>query len=120
MALISEFDFEIKHIKGKENRVVDALSRSVQTIHLATTSVGESDIKQRIRILLQEDEFFNQVREGLQQEPNEKKYEGYQLATDDLLLYNNRLYVPNSTELKHLSWMNFIGDLMWVILVIRK
>jgi hypothetical protein len=26
MALLSEFDFEIKHIKGKENRVVDALS----------------------------------------------------------------------------------------------
>jgi hypothetical protein len=27
MALISEFDFEIKHIKGKENKVVDTLSR---------------------------------------------------------------------------------------------
>jgi hypothetical protein len=26
MALLSEFDFEIKHIKGKENKVVDALS----------------------------------------------------------------------------------------------
>jgi hypothetical protein len=25
MALLSEFDFEIKHIKGKENKVVDAL-----------------------------------------------------------------------------------------------
>jgi hypothetical protein len=35
MALLSEFDFEIKHIKGKENRVVDALSRSVKMIHLA-------------------------------------------------------------------------------------
>jgi hypothetical protein len=78
MVLISEFDFEIKHIKGKENKVVDALSQSVQTIHLATTSVGESDIKQRIKTLLQEDEFFNQVKEGLQQEPRERKYEGYQ------------------------------------------
>jgi hypothetical protein len=45
MALISEFDFEIKHIKGKENRVVGALSRSVQMIHLETTGVGESNIK---------------------------------------------------------------------------
>ena len=26
MALLSEFYFEVKHIKGKENRVVDALS----------------------------------------------------------------------------------------------
>ena len=34
MDLTNEFDFEIKHIKGKENRVVDALSRSMKTIHL--------------------------------------------------------------------------------------
>ena len=26
MALISEFDFNIKHIKGNENKLVDALS----------------------------------------------------------------------------------------------
>jgi hypothetical protein len=48
MALISEFDFEIKHIKGKENRVADTLSGSVQTIHLATVSVCEYEIKQSI------------------------------------------------------------------------
>jgi hypothetical protein len=60
MALINEFDFEIKHIKGKENKVADALSQSVQAIHLATTSVGESDIQQRIKTLSQGDEFFNQ------------------------------------------------------------
>jgi hypothetical protein len=45
MALISDFYFEIKHIKGKENRIVDALSQSVHTIHLVATSVGKSDIK---------------------------------------------------------------------------
>jgi hypothetical protein len=29
MALINEFDFEIKHIKGKENKVINMLRRSV-------------------------------------------------------------------------------------------
>jgi len=29
LAMISEFDFEIIYIKGKENKVVDALSRRV-------------------------------------------------------------------------------------------
>jgi hypothetical protein len=53
MALISEFDFEIKHIKGKYNKVVYALKWSVHAIHLATTSVGESDIQERIKTLLQ-------------------------------------------------------------------
>jgi hypothetical protein len=36
---------------------------------LSRTSVGESDIQQRIKTLLQEDEFFNQVKEGLQKNP---------------------------------------------------
>ena len=29
LEFLCEFDFEIKHIKGKENKVVDALSRKV-------------------------------------------------------------------------------------------
>jgi hypothetical protein len=45
MELISEFDFEIKHIKGKDNRLEDTLSWSVNTINLATKSVKESNFK---------------------------------------------------------------------------
>jgi hypothetical protein len=33
MDLLSEFDFEIKHIKGKENRVPDALIRGMKLLH---------------------------------------------------------------------------------------
>ena len=33
------FDFEIKHIKGKENKVVDALSRKVREMHVAYLSI---------------------------------------------------------------------------------
>jgi hypothetical protein len=49
MALLSEFDFEIKQIKGRENRVVNALSRSMKTIHLAAVSTCETNVKERIR-----------------------------------------------------------------------
>jgi hypothetical protein len=45
MDLTKKFYFEIRHIKGKENQVVDALSGSIQTIHLATSSVCEYNIK---------------------------------------------------------------------------
>jgi hypothetical protein len=49
MDLFSEFDFEIKHIKGKENRVVDALSRSMRMVHLEAISDIELDIKERFK-----------------------------------------------------------------------
>jgi hypothetical protein len=49
MALLSEFDFEIKHIKGKENRVADALSKSMRTIHLAAMSTCKTDVKNNVK-----------------------------------------------------------------------
>jgi hypothetical protein len=34
LEFLSEYDFEIKHIKGKENQVVDALSRRAHEVHI--------------------------------------------------------------------------------------
>jgi hypothetical protein len=61
MALLSEFDFKIKHIKGKENRVADALSRSMKTIHLAAVSNCETDVKNRVRNAQETDPFIQTV-----------------------------------------------------------
>jgi hypothetical protein len=58
MPLLREFDFEIKHIKGKENKVVDALSRSMKTIQLAAVSTCEADVKERVRNAQETDTFF--------------------------------------------------------------
>ena len=35
LEFLCELDFEIKHIKGKENKVADALSRKVHEMHVA-------------------------------------------------------------------------------------
>ena len=43
-----EFDFVIKHIKGKENKVVDALSRKVHEMHLESLSIFQSYMRQHI------------------------------------------------------------------------
>jgi hypothetical protein len=77
MALLSEFDFKIKHIKGKENKVVDALSRSMKTIHLAAVSTCETNIKERVKNAQETDTFFQTVTSYLEQEPTGIKYEGY-------------------------------------------
>ena len=39
LEFLCEFDFEIKHIKGKENKVVDALNRKVHQMHVASLSI---------------------------------------------------------------------------------
>ena len=61
MTLLSEFDFKIKHIKGKENRVADALSRSMKIIHLAAVSTCEMDVKERVINAQETDTFFQTV-----------------------------------------------------------
>ena len=38
LALLSEYDFEIRHIKGKENIVEDALSRQQHELHTIVIS----------------------------------------------------------------------------------
>jgi hypothetical protein len=77
MALLRKFDFEIKHIKGKENRVVDALRRSMKIIHLAAVSTCETDVKNRVRNAQETNPFVQTVTLYLQQEPSRVKYEGY-------------------------------------------
>jgi hypothetical protein len=100
MALLSEFRFEIKHIKGKENIVFDALIRSMKVIHLEAMSTCESYIKERVKSAQELDEFFKTVKSYLKKESTGMKYEGYQLLNDGMLTYKGRLYIPNCDDLK--------------------
>ena len=44
---LSEYDFKIKHIKGKENKVVDSLSRNVVTNFVASISSYKTDLEDK-------------------------------------------------------------------------
>ena len=48
LEFLSEFDFEIKHIKLKENNVADALSRRAHTILSTTISMCKSNLRTMI------------------------------------------------------------------------
>jgi ribonuclease HI len=48
MEFLCEYDFDIKHIKGKENKVADALSRKVHDLHATSISMYKTKIKDRI------------------------------------------------------------------------
>jgi hypothetical protein len=47
LEFLSEYDFEIKHIIGKENKVVDALSKRVHEMNDITISMYKSDLKEK-------------------------------------------------------------------------
>jgi hypothetical protein len=45
LEFLNEYDFDINHIKGRENKVVDALNRRVHELHATTISMYQSDLK---------------------------------------------------------------------------
>ena len=47
MELLCEYEFDIKHIKGKENKVVDALSRKIHVMHVAVINTSTSYLKDK-------------------------------------------------------------------------
>jgi hypothetical protein len=45
LEFLCEYNFDIKHIKGKENKVGDALTRRVHELHATSISMYLNDIK---------------------------------------------------------------------------
>jgi len=48
-SFLSEFDFEVRHIKGKENKVADALSQRTSGLYEIIINKAENDIKHKIK-----------------------------------------------------------------------
>jgi hypothetical protein len=74
LEFFSEYDFEIKHIKGKENQVVDALSRRVHEMHIATISMYVTNLKDKIIVVTNSDQHYLELKETLQQGNLQQKF----------------------------------------------
>ena len=48
LEFLSEYDFEIKHLKGKENQVANALSTRDHEVHIATINRYKTNMKDQI------------------------------------------------------------------------
>jgi hypothetical protein len=48
LEFLCEYDFDIKHIRGKENKVDDALNMRVHELQATTISMYQTDIKSKI------------------------------------------------------------------------
>jgi hypothetical protein len=87
LEFLSEYDFDIKHIKGKENKVVDALNRRVHEMHATTISMYQSDLKHRILEAAKLDLQYKELVAKLQQGNLHHKIEEYKLDNDEILMY---------------------------------
>ena len=67
--------------------MVDALSRKVHEMHGASLSICQPDLRQHIVNHTAGDELYEQVKDKLQQQSLEKRYEEYKLEEDGLLTY---------------------------------
>ena len=100
LSFLSEYDFEIKHIKGKENKVYDALSTHTNPLYVTTRSNYKTYLEEKIRTTIVFDQNYQKVRERTtENEANNRKKE-FSLNQKRLLTYKNKLYVPNSEEIK--------------------
>ena len=80
--------------------MVDALSRKVHKMHVASLSIFQSYLRQQIVNHTAEDELYEQVKDKLKQQSLEKRYEGYKLEEYGILTYKGRIYIPNVASMR--------------------
>ena len=93
MSFLSKYDFEIKHIKGKENKVVESLSRHANL--LCGSSNYKSDLGGQILNTRNSDGKYQSLKEKTTKNEQEQVKKEFKTNQQGLLLYKNRLYIPN-------------------------
>ena len=61
LAFLSEYDFEIQHIKGNENKVVDALSRNAKLNFTVAIITYTTDLEEQLEVGIEQDESYQKL-----------------------------------------------------------
>jgi hypothetical protein len=90
VGILSEYDFEIKHIKDKENQVADALNRRAHEMHIAAINMYRNDLKDKIIATTNSYQCYLEIKETLQQGNLQQKFKYYELQEDEILTYRGK------------------------------
>eukprot|EP00253_Pinus_taeda_P010631 PITA_10631 len=104
---LSGFDFDIKHLQGKENKVADALSRKVQSLYEISISGWKSPFLEIIKEIADQDTEYQQLKLQIQKYAREDSQQEYELDDAGRIYYKKRLYVPNQSKIKNLIMDEF-------------
>jgi len=100
MAFLRGFEFEVKHIKGKENKVLDVLSRRTHEVYEVTMNQPEGDMLSRIKIASSnDDEYGDLLNKLLTKEVNLNRTK-FKIDQKGLILFKEIIYMPNFAYLK--------------------
>ena len=79
LAFLSEYDLEIQHIKGKENKFVDALSRIVRLNFTVVINTYTIDLDEQLKAGIEQDEIYQNLQAKKKENPTESLSKGYSL-----------------------------------------
>jgi hypothetical protein len=98
--LLIEYDFEITYIKGRVNRVAEALSRRP---HIFSVLPLQTNLREKILTLQHDDNWYKEVEDFIGQNTMmAPRYEGYSFDSAGLLRFRGRIYVSPNDELRRL------------------
>ena len=80
VAFLSEYDFEIQHIKGKENKVVDALSRNAKLNFIAAINTYKTYLEENLEDGIEQDENYQKLQAKVNENLIESLSIGYNLS----------------------------------------
>lgn len=104
LEFLADYEFDISYIKGKENKVADALSRRRHISAMATINFR---LRDQILQNLEHDEFYAEISLALIRDPQDSNYSEFSLEEDGFLGYHDRIYVPNNPKLRRLIMGEF-------------
>ena len=100
MTFLSEFYFKVRHIKGKENKVADALSRMIHVINEVILSQPKSDLLDKVKEASILDADYSKLLSEIQKTEVNLNGTAFKIDQKGLIWFKDRLYIPKNMDIK--------------------